>query len=365
MITIIGNLENRRVQFFKQAIEQKGLICNELSYLQVLQNPLLLEEILSKTTFLKIESCGENFQVYKYLLVLGAKQQSFLKLEQDKGQIQYNHYWYQGFFILLTQIQQLIDKYKIRVLNSPTDILTMFDKEKTHFLLEQYSIQKTPFLGMITDYYQLHSVMTQTNCSQVFIKLAHGSSASGVMAYRRNNSKESLLGSVELIRENGKIKLYNSLKIRHYTKQKDIQDIINTLAKEKLLAEKWLQKSIFDEKTIDLRMVYIDGKVEHTVVRSSEYPMTNLHLGSQRGDLEKLQKLIGDQKWYNLQNQVIQTVNCFQESKIAGVDILFTPNFKKSFIIEVNAFGDLLPNVVNKQGFTTYEEQANYISKIY
>lgn len=365
MITIIGNPENRRVQFFNQAIKQKGFVCNELSYLSILQNPLFLEEILAKTTFLKIESCGENFEVYKQLIVLGSSQNEYLNLEEDKGQIRYNDYWYKGFSILLTQIQQLIDKYKIQVFNSPTDILTMFDKEKTHYLLAQNKIEKTPFLGIVTNYYQLHSLMTQANCSKVFIKLAHGSSASGVMAYRRNNDKESLLGSVELVRENGVIKLYNSLKIRNYTKQSDIEDIINTLAKEKLLAEKWLTKAVFEQKTIDLRMVYIDGKVEYTVVRSSEYPMTNLHLGNKRGDLIKLQTLIGEEKWKSLENQVIQTVNCFDKVCVSGVDILLTPNFKKSVIIEVNAFGDLLPNVFNKEGLTTYEKQAIYIFKNY
>ena len=92
-----------------------------------------------------------------WLDILGfpfARGRIFQELEEDKGQIRYNDYWYKGFSILLIQIQQLIDKYKIRVFNSPTDILTMFDKEKTHHLLAQNKIEKTPFLGIVTNYYQ-------------------------------------------------------------------------------------------------------------------------------------------------------------------------------------------------------------------
>ena len=86
MITIIGNPENRRVHFFQKAVEEKGQKCYVLSYEDILQKPFLLEEVLSKTRFLKIESCGENFQVYQQLVALGIGQKDFL-LKEEIGRI--------------------------------------------------------------------------------------------------------------------------------------------------------------------------------------------------------------------------------------------------------------------------------------
>ncbi len=369
MITIIGNPENRRVSFFKEAVVKRGLICQELAYIDILQNPQLLEDTLSKTTFLKIESCGENFDVYKHIIALGAIVQDIyqqpisvkeaLKLTFQKGKIGHNRQWFLGYSRLLSQIEQLIEKYQIQIVNHPQAILQMFNKVTTHQLLAQNQIEKTPYLGVIKNYADLVYLMNQHHCPQVFIKLAHGSSASGVMAFRKNKNKQILISSVELVRKQGKkIELYNSLRIRKYTNIIDIIDIIDTLASECLLVEKWLPKATFQGKAFDLRMVVIDGKAEHTVMRTSTSPMTNLHLGNKRGDLELLKKFLGEEKWKTLQEQVIETTQCFSENRVVGVDVLYTTNFKKSVIIEANAFGDLLPNVLNNQGLTTYEQEA-------
>jgi hypothetical protein len=44
-----------------------------------------------------------------------------------------------------------------------------------------------------------------------------------------------------------------------------------------------------------------------------------------------------------------------------GLDILFTPGFRQHFLLEVNAFGDLLPRVMCA-GKNTYEAQIDAIA---
>jgi hypothetical protein len=46
-------------------------------------------------------------------------------------------------------------------------------------------------------------------------------------------------------------------------------------------------------------------------------------------------------------------MECFPESLYAGIDLLFSPDFRRQAVIEVNAFGDLLPGVF-WQGQETY-----------
>ena len=45
---------------------------------------------------------------------------------------------------------------------------------------------------------------------------------------------------------------------------------------------------------------------------------------------------------------------CFPRSLYAGFDVLIEPDFRTARILEVNAFGDLLPRVLH-EGSDTYE----------
>jgi hypothetical protein len=79
---------------------------------------------------------------------------------------------------------------------------------------------------------------------KVFIKPAHGSSASGVVALRigLKENKMYAMSSVELVRKKGIIKLFNSLRISKYRKEEDIKDIIDRMCAEKVIVEQWLPK---------------------------------------------------------------------------------------------------------------------------
>ena len=47
----------------------------------------------------------------------------------------------------------------------------------------------------------------------------------------------------------------------------------------------------------------------------------------------------------------------FPESLHLGLDVLFTPGFRSHYLLEINAFGDLLPNVVHR-GVNAYEAEV-------
>lgn len=103
-----------------------------------------------------------------------------------------------------------------------------------------------------------------------------------------------------------------------------------------------------------MRIVVIDGKPDYTVVRQSQLPMTNLHLGNKRGTAKAIQELIGIEKWQALHDLATQAVQTLPNTLYAGVDVLLSSNYKQQYVLETNAFGDLLPHVL-RDDLDTYQ----------
>ncbi|MCK6590989.1 MAG: hypothetical protein L6Q76_25835, partial [Polyangiaceae bacterium] len=83
----------------------------------------------------------------------------------------------------------------------------------------------------------------------------------------------------------------------------------------------------------------------HFVVRVGNSPMTNLHLGNPRGDPLALLQSIGPATWEKAKALCERAAAQFPESLYAGVDLLI--NARRLAILEINAFGDLLPGVLH------------------
>jgi hypothetical protein len=199
--------------------------------------------------------------------------------------------------------------------------------------------------------------MASLQINRVFIKLANGSSASGVIALETNGKYLQAHTSVELVRAEQGFKLYNSLKIRRYRNLRDISDIVDAICREGAHIEKWMPKAGWQGHCCDMRIVTIAGEAQHAVLRLSKSPMTNLHLGNRRGNLSKFLVYLGEDRWTKAKKICQRAASVFPQSLHTGVDLLFSPGFKHNTVAEINAFGDLLPNVTYK-GLDTYEAQV-------
>jgi len=187
--------------------------------------------------------------------------------------------------------------------------------------------------------------MQQQKMSNVFVKLAHGSGASGVVAYRVSPKGESAITTVERVRHQGETILYNSRKIKIYFHREDIEDIINILCKEGVQVEEWLPKAKLQHRPFDLRVVVISGETQHLVVRLGNSPMTNLHLKSDRGNSEEFLQRVGVVNWQAMRQTCETAARLFPNSLYCGIDLLVYPDFRRHAILEINAFGDLLPGI--------------------
>lgn len=368
--TIICNPENRRFNYFQQAILKKGFKnAIVISYIDLLQENIDLNSILAKTDVLRIESFGENFEVYKELIALGSSNNNhFISKEQatnlvfDKGLIQHSKQLYFGFCKLLKRIEKNINKFpNIKVMNSTASIQLMFNKTACHHYLKEKSISVIPAIYNIKNFDELLFEMKKNKWQSVFIKANYTSSASGVIAFRINKNKIQATTSVKLFRKNGEIKLYNALKISTYTNLEDIKAIIDFLAKEDVIVERWVPKANTEDGFYDFRILTVAGKVKQVVVRQSKSPLTNLHLGNKRGDLEAIKTQIGFEKWKQICDLAENTAKQFPYSLYIGLDVLLSKNYNNTYIIEANAFGDLLPNVLI-DGMNSYETEVDLLN---
>ncbi|MBD0265047.1 MAG: STM4014 family protein [Tolypothrix sp. Co-bin9] len=365
---IIANPENRRVIFFKKALNNLNLPpAIVVAYADLIAGKTL-EHFNTPDTIIRFDSPEKNFEVEKAIIAVGAeiatgKHQQInsaeaAKLVFDKGRILYPRQWYLGWRYLLQQWEKQL---KCSIMNHPQDIATMFDKPLCHEIFSRHNIPVPRSLGVIHNYEHLRQKMQQEKLERVFIKLSHSSAASGVIAYQANSRFESAITTVERVRRNGQTLLYNSRKIRNYTKREEIADIINILTGEGVQVEEWLPKARLQGCGFDVRVVVINGEAQHIVVRLGKSPMTNLHLGNERGDTEEFLAKVGTQNWEVMKQSCEAAAGLFPNSLYCGVDLLVFPDFRNHAILEINAFGDLLPGIT-WNGLDTYTSEIKAIS---
>jgi hypothetical protein len=373
---VLGNLENRRAHLFQQALSRLALPAATLvSWQDFLTGRVHLAKCIEPGSVLRIESPGENFEVEKLLLGSGADEaeqenaphiskSKAAALTLDPGLIRYSRQWYLGFCAALQQIElQLAECSPFSMMNTPAVIAMMFDKRQCHAHLCENDIPVPFALPPVHCFEDLLEKMHKAGISRVFIKPAHGSSASGVVAFAISKDDLVAYTSVELVYANRELRLYNSLKIKRYHSIKDIGPLIDALCKERVHVEQWLPKAGMDGQVCDLRVVVINGMASHVVVRCSDSPMTNLHLGNRRGDLSALKERMSHESWNLAMNSCERALASFPGCHYAGIDLLIPNDFKRHAILEMNAFGDLLPNVLYT-GRDTYEtEIATFIQQ--
>lgn len=356
---LICNPENRRVSTFVAELEAlKAHSYTLLAYQDLLDGTLNLEAHIRPNTIVKIESPGENSIVRQALVEYGATMPHSINpaFLADFGRIVYQDEWYQGFCRFLSSLKPLLLGPDVHLMNGVDSILTLFDKVATKAILAKNNIPTPPMLGNAHDYKTLKNQMQTRRIHSVFIKPAHGSSASGVVAFRTNGERVQAISSIEVVKEDGAIALYNSLKVRTYEDEETIEALLNHLLQGKTCIEQWVPKATFKGRSFDFRVVVIAGKARHIVARTSKSPITNLHLGNSRGDLSAIVAYLGVARFEAVKKIAEQSAAYFPDCLYMGIDVLISNNLKHIMVLELNAFGDLLPNL-RDAGETIYEAQ--------
>jgi len=366
---IIGNAGNRRIDLFQQALAGRGLPLAQLvTYRDLIAGRVTLPEVVTPGSILRIESPGKDSEVERDLLIAGANvpdDPAFARISGaevqrlllEKGRMLYPRQWYLGYCQVLAAIERqraLCPPHTL--MNHPADIAVMFDKRVCHRRMRAAQIAVPRSLGPVRSYDELIATMGRERCPRVFVKLAHGSSASGVVALQVSERQQLATTTVELVQAGGELQLYNSRRLRTYRDTREIARLIDGLCHHCVHVEQWLPKAGIDERTCDLRVVVIAGRIRHVVVRLSRGPMTNLHLLNARGSFEAVLARMGLEAWASACQTCLHAMACFPQSLYAGIDLLISPGYQRHAVLEINAFGDLLPGVL-LEGEDTYSAE--------
>ncbi|MFF1546725.1 STM4014 family protein [Streptomyces sp. NPDC058291] len=347
---VVGNPGNRRVGLFADAVRAAGLPAPRLvPWTDVLRRG---GADFAADETVRIDSPGENREADR-----------ILRGGQDPTRVEGSARWYARFTEAVRGLRGGLR------LDDPDDLAVLFDKRLCHAVLDAAGVPvpASPTSGhrgvAVGGWDDVRAAMREHGMPRLFVKPAHGSSASGVLAVESGGGgRIRATTSVERAADGG---LYNSLKVRRYEREQDIAAIVDALAPDGLHLERWLPKASQGGRAADLRVVVVAGRATHAVVRTSRSPLTNLHLGGRRGDLEAARQAVeaAGARWADALGVCERAAACFPRTLCVGVDLLPAVDWRGTAVGEVNAFGDLLPGLTGMpgsgaEGLDTYATQV-------
>ncbi|MFJ9543684.1 STM4014 family protein [Streptomyces sp. NPDC101225] len=347
---VVGNPDNRRVSLFADAVRAAGLPGPRV----VAWTDVLREKGagFAPDEIVRIDSPGENREVDR-----------LLRDTPDPTRVEGSARWYARFTTALRTLRGGIR------LDDTGDLAVLFDKRVCHAVLDAAGVPvpASPTSGPggapVRGWDDVRTLMREHRMPRLFVKPAHGSSASGVLAVEAaGGGRIRATTSVERAADG---RLHNSLRVRRYGSERDIAAIVDALAPDGLHLERWVPKASQRGRAADLRVVVVAGRATHAVVRTSRTPLTNLHLGGSRGDLASARDAVAaaGARWPDLLEVCERAASCFPRTLCVGVDLLPAVGWRRSFVGEVNAFGDLLPRLTGLPG-SGAEGQDTYAAQV-
>ncbi|MDB6066898.1 MAG: hypothetical protein JWR26_3106 [Pedosphaera sp.] len=365
------NPESRRVEGFcnalAQELRQRPIL---VPWQSVLEGHPWQARLGATPTLLRLESPGRNWSVEKGLLARGATIQdeeanqnwrgispdAVASLTNEPGRVHPMRQWFLGWRETLRELELWVQQVRplSRWLCPPADVTRMFDKAASHHAMEVAGISVPPMIGMPHNFDDLREMMRGSGRRRVFIKPCHGSSASGVIALESSRSGLQAFSTLALVEGANELTLQNQRSIRTYRGADEVRKLVDAACRERCIVQAWIPKAGISGRPFDLRVVVIGGRARNVMVRLGRGPMTNSQLLGGKGDVNALRKRMGIEAWEQMLGLCELTMQkCFPKSLYAGLDVLIEPNFKTSWILEINAFGDLLPRVLH-EGRDTY-----------
>ena len=354
-MVLLATGDSKRVRLLQAARAQLGLPpARLLEWRDWLDRPALLDAALKQPSLFKIEPPGDDAAAHLHLLRAGCRLLDRPPVRApDHGELLAMDAWFAGFSAAMQRLSgQLGDLSGARVVNAPAEICLMTDKLACQRHLAEHGVRTPALLGRVDGYDHLQSLLKENNLDRIYLKPRYGSSASGVVAYRRNRAgRQQATTSAGIVRAGGGIRLFNVKRIARHEQDADIAALVDALAAQQLYAEAWLDKPRCGASHYDLRAVAIAGQPAHRVARMGTRMMTNLHLDNQRGDAAAL---LSGADMTALEAAVLQAAQAFPASGVAGYDLVVRRG--QAHVLEANAFGDLLPGLL-WQGQDTYAAQ--------
>ncbi|MGY5030230.1 STM4014 family protein [Streptomyces sp. 900116325] len=352
---VVGVPGNRRVTLFQEAVRAAGLPTPRVvPWPDVLRG----EVAFRPGETVRMDSPGEDAEVDRRLRAI-----------DDPTRVEGTARWYARFTAAVREVARAAAAAGAELLDDPGDVAVLFDKRLCHGVLDGAAVpvpaSATSGAGapVVRGWADVRALMAGHRMPRAFVKLAHGSSASGVLAVE--TAGPGRVRATTSVERDSAGRLFNSLRVRRCTTEREVAAIVDTLAPDGLHIERWLPKASQQGRSADLRVVVVAGRATHAVVRTSRSPMTNLHLGGERGDLDEVRVAVraAGGSWTEVLAVCERAAACFPETLCVAVDLLPATGWRRFTVGEVNAFGDLLPRLTGlpgsgAEGLDTYAAQV-------
>lgn len=342
---VLGVSSSKRTRGLQAARAGLGLAPARLvEWRDWLAAPERLAAVLAPGDCFKIEPPGDDIEAHARLLHDGAERLGRAPCAPlQHGELCGTDLWFAGFEQALARLgEQLATIGGVAVANDPREIVLMTDKWRCQEHLAAHAVPTPRLLGRIADFDEFQALLVRHAVDRVFVKARYGSSAAGVVAYRRNaRGDEQATTSAHLVESLDTPRLFNDKRIRTYTRRDEIARLIDLVAAQDAYVEAWIAKPRCGAGHFDLRLLALAGAPAHRVARVGLRPMTNLHLDSRRVDPARL---LAPTELALLEDIARRAAAAFPRSQVIGFDLVVKGS--AVHVLEANAFGDLLPGLL-------------------
>lgn len=345
---VVGHASHRRVTSFVDAVHREGAgDVTVVPWARVVDDVNWYTTLPERPTFLRIESTGEDEATQRAMLALGGHPVADLPF----GAFVPPGPSHRGFLILLDRIEAALQaRPQWTPLATPEGIRLVFDKRSFHEACETWGVSVPPSLSA-NSRADLDLRMAERDWDAVFVKIRTGSSAVGLGRYTRL-PRPTFLTTVAVTRDGW----FNSRKLHRYTAPAALDRVVNELMSHGVHIERAIAKAQLDGANFDCRALWVGDAVPFVVVRQNHHPITNLHLGGWRGDLSAFLARCPARTWQAALADVTRIAENYGGLHL-GCDVMFTEDFSQHYIVEANAFGDLLPRL-EREGRDVYATEV-------
>jgi glutathione synthase/RimK-type ligase-like ATP-grasp enzyme len=331
-------------------------------------------EVKDRNAWFRIDSPGRDWEVERALLKRGAllaaderyasaPEERVATWVEDPGRIWPSRQHFLGFRDALSTLRASLDEKEVKWMQDPQEISIMCDKHAARERMAAAGVRIPHGLGLIDGFDHLVSLMEETRLNRVFLKLCHGSSASGAVAIALGSGRIRAYSTSTMERSaEGDTFLRNSRSPIEWNGLSEIRRLVDAVCRHRAIGEAWVPKAGWEDRRFDVRIVVIGGRARQVVARLSKTPFTNLQLGATRRSAEELRERIGFQAFVSMCEEAERAMTCFPGSLHGGVDLVLSTGNQGPRVIEVNAFGDLLPSV-RHEGLETYGWELKVIAE--
>jgi hypothetical protein len=338
----------------------------------------------------RIDSPSRDFEVMKQLLQAGERNvgrfskpchTDWAQLPYRKGELVRPGLLARGFERVLHGLRRALDgRPHLRPLACPLAVARMFDKNATCQRLREAGIPTPPFLepfaisnwdGLPTPTWdgfqnrptptpeQLLEAIRLKGWPSAYTKLNSGFSAVGIAVVHASAPEPWAITT--LIRLDDRY--YNTRRLQRPSGDK-LNDVLAFLIREGVCVQQGIRMPQIDGQNFDVRVVVIHGRPAFTIFRLSSQPMTNLHLGGRRGRPDLCRAAIPTRAWLDAVDHCLEAAALFP-SAVAGVDLLFERGFQRHYVLELNAFGDFFPGLIDEDGRSVYRAEIEETARAF